>query len=440
MKPLKKGRRWSKFSVRALSKLQPQPMNKRNIEASGKSAAIPAELLAEPQLQPFGEELLAVNTALQQVTQLSAAIGQMQAICRTVDPDQAAQQEFEDLSVSSSAMVAQLQSSQRDYGQLRLDLASDGERQVEIHLQMPELSAITHTLYTSYAPDLLVNESTLHDCVDQRRQSSLQRSATIQGVRIFSRYPYDPGSSPQRAVNSMSSITGTRLCMIGNVLYPRTASRLTGIPLSTGEIAISSVNIAASEGTPEALVNQINLQTEEHGVHALLTDTGHLVLQRLDGEAIRLSVRSQTAAFLSGYSMGVVTRPCNSTGIPVWFVQPSSFSEATGTRPLIEFDSASTGQALTGRAVTSLELNPLHWGDLHCRDHHAAQFALVFLELINSQLASICTACLNALHCAIRQLEQLAGQCFVVLKNYLQQLQQTFFTVSENSLPSLEHS
>lgn len=420
--------------------MQLQPMDKRHITASEIPTAIPAELLAEPQLQPFGEELQAVNTSLRQVVELSSSISQMQAICKTVEPEQAARQNFEDLRVSSYAMLARLQSSQRVSTQLKLALASDENHQVEINLQMPKLSEITHTLYTSYAPDLLVDENTLHNCVNQRRQCNLQRNATIQGIRIFSRFPYHPGSSPQRAVNSLSCLTGTRLCMIGNVLYPRGVSRNTGIPLSTGEIALSSVNIAASDGTPEDLVEKINLLSQQHGIHALLTDTGHLVLQRLDGEAIRLSVRSQPAAILSGYSMGVVTRPCNSTGIPIWFVQPSShtaIASAAGDRPSIEFDSASTGQALTGRAVTALELNPLHWDELHCRDQQAAQFALVFLELINNQLASIRDACMKAIRHAIRQLEELAGQCFVVLKNYLQQLHQTIFADNEYTHASL---
>ncbi len=405
-------------------------MDKPVAESSGKPAAMPTELLAEPQLRPFCEELLAVNKALQTVAKLSSSVKQMQSICRIAEPDEAQQQQFEDLRVLSFATLAQLQDSAQSSGQFKLALANDGNRKVEISLQMPELSKITHTLYTSYAPDLLVNENTLHDSVDQRRHISLQRSATIQGVRIFSRYPYNPGSSPLQAVNSMSSITGTRLCMIGNVLYPRMATRNTGVPLSTGEIAISGVNIDANSGTPGDLVGQINLSSHDHGVHAVLTDTGHLVLQRLDGDAIRLSVRSQAAAILSGYSMGVITRPSNSAGIPVWFVQPSSAqlpASVDAARPYIEFDSAGTGQALTGKAVTTLDLIPSHWDDLHCNDPHAAQFALAFLEVINNQLAAISKTCLNALHSAIVQLEQFAGHCFVVLKNYLQQVQQTFF-------------
>ena len=206
--------------------------------------------------------------------------------------------------------------------------------------------------------------------------------------------------------------------MLGNVLHPLVATRHTGIPLSAGEIAICGVNIAASDGTAEDLVSKINEQTDETGVHALLTDSRRLVLQRLDGGAIRLAVKSQTAAILSGYRMGKQTRESNSSGIPVWFADDKS---------LIEFDSEDTGLALTGKAVASLQLNALHWDDLHCSNRNSAQFALAFLELISHQLATIRKACQSSIRRAIEQLENLAGQSFISLKKYLLQLQQTFF-------------
>lgn len=390
----------------------------------------PADLLAEPQLQPFGDELVQVNSALQHVAELSVLIQQMQDICRFANPDAEQQLKFESLKVAGGSVVAQLQNMREQSESLRFQLNDEEDRQVEIDLQMPQLSEISRTLYTSYAPEQPVDDGALHNSVDRQRQTSLERNATIQGVRIFARYPYDPCSSPQRAINSLSRITGTRMCMLGNVLHPRVATRSTGIPLSAGEIAVGGINIPASDGSPEDLIASINLLTEQHGVHAVLTKTGRLVLQRLDGAAIRLSVRSQTAAILSGYSMGLQTRPSNSDGIPVWFAQPSLVaSAAVGDSALIEFDSVSTGQALTGRAVTSLELNAQHWDDLHCRNRSSAQFALVFLELISGQLVSIRKACLGSLRHAIQKLDNLAGQCFVTLKNYLQQLQQVFLAV-----------
>lgn len=411
------------------------PINQSERSAVRQSAVAqirvePADLLAEPQLQPFGTELMRVNSALQQAAELSALIQHMQEICRNGNPDEQQQREFESLKVAGSSMVAQLQSMRQQSESLRFELNDEQDCQVEIDLQMPELSEITRTLYTSYIPEQPVDDGTLHNFVDQQRQSSLKRNATIQGVRIFARYPYDPCSSPQRAINSLSRITGTRICMLGNVLHPRVATRSTGIPLADGEVAIGGKDIPASDGTAADLVASINQLTDQHSVHAVLTNAGRLVLQRLDGAAIRLSVRSQTAAILSGYSMGVQTRPSNSNGIPVWFVQPSLVAAASaGDGALIEFDSVGTGQALTGKAVASLELNAQHWDDLHCRNRSSAQFALVFLELISNQLVSIRKACLNSLRNTIHKLENLAGQCFVTLKNYLQQLQQTFLLV-----------
>ena len=407
------------------------------INQAGQLVVEPADLLAEPQLQPFGNELVRVNSALQQAAELSAVIQQMQEICRIGNPDTDQQRKFEGLKEAGSTVVAQLQSLQQQSETLRFEINDGQDRQVEIDLQMPRLSEISRTLYTSYAPEQTVDDGTLHNFVHQQRQSSLKRDATIQGVRIFARYPYDPCSSPQRAINSLSCITGTRICMLGNVMHPRVATRSTGIPLGTGEIAICGVNIPASDGTAADLLVSINQLTEQHGVHAVLTEAGRLVLQRLDGAAIHLSVKSQTAAILSGYNMGVQTRPSNSNGIPVWFAQPSVIAAAsaastasTENSTFIEFDSVGTGQALTGKAVASLELNALHWDDLHCRNRSSAQFALVFLELISSQLVSIRKACLGSLRNTIQKLENLAGQCFVTLKNYLQQMQHAILSVA----------
>ena len=394
-------------------------MDKSDPEYGVKSTHSTSSLLNEPQLKPFGKELMAVNTALQQAAELSNSIRQMQEICRSSNPDVEQQHKFEQLKETGSEMVAQLQNVQQQSEFFRLEINGEGDSAVEIDLQMPQLSEITRTLYTSYAPDLDVDEHTLQDYADQQYQSSLRRNATIQGVRIFARYPYATGSSPQRAVNSLSCITGTQLCMLGNVLHPDVATKHTRIPLSAGEIAINGFNIAASDGTPEDLVSKINQRTDESGVHGLLGDSKRLVLQRLDGGAIRLAVRSQTAAILSGYRMGKRTRECNSAGIPVWLADAQS---------LIEFDSVDTGLALTGKAVASLELNALHWDDLHCKNRYAAQFAFVFLDLINNQLSTIRKACQSSLSRAIEQLENIAGQSYVTLKKFLLQLQQTFLS------------
>lgn len=393
--------------------------------------SIPSELLSEPRLEQLGTALGSMNEVLESTVALATSIERMQAICRLPQPDSAEIEEFESLKVRGNELMARLgewQGQGSETPQLLRVSSDDGaDCDIEINLQLPRLSTITKTLYTSFAPDMLLNQHTLQDCVDQRRQLRLPRNATVQGVRIFSRYPYNADSSPQRAINSLASVTGTRVCMLGNTLYPRTPSRCTGMPLSQGEIAINGVEVPQSDGTAVDLVHQMNLCSEQSGVHARLTQTRRIVLQCLDGEAIRLAIRSQSAAILSGYSMGVIKRPSNSSGIPVWFEQPGDRSASP--KHAIEFDSIDTGLALTGRAVTRLKLNAMHWDDMHCRDQRVAQISQVFLEQMKVQLALISKRCRTGLHDIICQLENLVDRCFILLKDYLVQLQQAFFPV-----------
>lgn len=388
-------------------------------DTSHASTGIPAELLAEPRFEEAGVALRSVDNALHTAARLSRLLEEMQLVCRLEEPDVDSMRIFEEMVASGNQMLAELAESPVNAESVTLKSSNDME--FEVNMQMPRLVAIPRTFYTSLAPDMELDERALQHCVGQRRQLRLHRDATIQGIRIFARYPYDPAHWPQRAINSLSNMTGTRVSMIGNTLFPPLPTRVTGIPLSNGEMAINMIDIPDSDGSPDDLVEKINLTSDQHGVHAVLMNGNRLSLQRLDGAEIRLSVRSQSAAILSGYHMGVLTHPSNYSGIPVWFEQPSAQGSKSGHR--IEFDSADTGLALTGQAVQSLQLNAFEWKDLSCKDRRSAQISWLLLEQMKAQLVLLRRNCRKALHSTIAQIENVAERCFVLFREYLQQLQ-----------------
>jgi len=249
-------------------------------------------------------------------------------------------------------------------------------------LQLPDFEQLIRPIFTSHSPDNQPTVSELSGYANSRRSLRHTDKATIQGIRIFSRYPDDSSRAPHKAINSLASLTGTSVSVLGNAVGARNPGQDLKVPLADGELAINTIQIAASDGTTESLVASINLSSSEHHTQATLGDDGHLMLFRLDGEAIRIAVRSQSAAFVSGFRMGVMLCRSGSFGLPVW-VQSSN---SEGDAQIVRFDSDETGLALTGKATTELQLTAFDWRNINCLDTSNARFALILLKYMMRQV------------------------------------------------------
>jgi len=210
-------------------------------------------------------------------------------------------------------------------------------------LQLPDFEQLNKPIFTSHSPDNQPTVSELSGYACNRKSLRHTDRATIQGIRIFSRYPDDSSRAPHKAINSLASLTGTSVSILGNAVIARSSAKNLQVPLG---------------------------------------DDGHLILFRLDGEAIRIAVRSQSAAFVSGFRMGVLFCRSGSFGVPVW-VQSS---RREGDAQIVRFDSDETGLALTGKATTELQLTAFDWKNISCLDTSNARFALILLTYMMRQV------------------------------------------------------
>jgi len=283
------------------------------------------------------------------------------------------------------------------------------QNQALLALQLPDFEQLNGPIFTSHSPDNQPTISELSGYVCNRKNLRHADKATIQGIRIFSRYPDDSSRAPHKAINSLASLTGTSVSISGNAVTARNRAQNLKVPLADGELAINTVEIGASDGTAASLAAQINATVNDHHTQATIGDDGFLMLFRVDGEAIRIAVRSQSAAFVSGFRMGVKVCHSGSFGLPVW-VQ-SSRSMRNGNAQTVRFDSDETGLALTGKATSELQLTEFDWRNINCLDSSNARFALTLLNFMMSQV------CQQALRLA-QQIKYLCAKEKSFVKNF----------------------
>jgi len=319
-----------------------------------------------------------VELAIRSSKSLQQQLGDMLKLCRLsvngADGDVDNSKKFEELKSECLATLSRYNAS--------LNSKTGQKNRSSMALQLPDFEQLNKPIFTSHSPDNQPTVSELSGYACNRKSLRHTDRATIQGIRIFSRYPDDSSRAPHKAINSLASLTGTSVSILGNAVIARSSAKNLQVPLADGELAINTVPVAGSDGTAESLAAAINSSTGDHHTQAILGDDGHLILFRLDGEAIRIAVRSQSAAFVSGFRMGVLFCRSGSFGVPVW-VQSS---RREGDAQIVRFDSDETGLALTGKATTELQLTAFDWKNISCLDTSNARFALILLTYMMRQV------------------------------------------------------
>lgn len=356
-----------------------------------------------------------VELAIRSSKSLQQQLSDMMKLCRSsVNGDEAGvdnSKKFEELKSECAQTLSRYNTS--------LNSKTVQQNRSSMALQLPDFNELTGPIFTSHSPDNQPTVGELSGYVSNRKSLRHTDKATIQGIRIFSRYPDDSSRAPHKAINSLASLTGTSVSILGNAVSARSPAKNLKVPLSFGELAINTVEIATSDGTAESLVAAINASSTDHHTQASLGDDGHLMLFRLDGEAIRIAVRSQSAAFVSGFRMGVKVGRSGSFGVPIWVQSsqglPASHStdsankEAAGQT--VRFDSDETGLALTGKAISELQLTAFDWRNISCADTNNARFALI---LVKYMMRQVCAQALRLL----QQIKYLCAREKSIVKNF----------------------
>lgn len=319
------------------------------------------------------EKLLKDSDAvLQQINELNRCMREMKEICAT-DADSAERsarrQSFEQLKQTTLEILER--SPSIDGAGLR-DAAAE-------HEEKCLGSVFTRIDFSSYRSGLLTNadsvtqldQQTFLARLERSRASRLHKQATIQGVRIRARQPKEVSRQPCRAINRLSGVTGVSTSVVGNALFSKMPARATGIPLAAGEILINDVPVAAIDGTEADAICKINETSREHGIHAAMLPDGMIVLESQAGRSIKVAIRSQSAALLTGFSMGVENLPARSCGLLVWLVD---------TTDELLFDSEETSLALNGCKASKMPMKRFGLADLNCESLSGAQLSLAVLE------------------------------------------------------------
>ena len=279
------------------------------------------------------------------------------------------------------------------------------DMQINVRFTLPDFASLARPIYSSHLSSETPSQIELTEYIGSRGRRRLNNSATVQGIRIFARYPDDLSLNPHKAINSLSPITGTRVGIIGNAVSGITAAGGQGAPLTIGEVAINTVDIPASDGSAEGLVQAINDTSDKHHTHAILSEDRKLSLYRPDGESIRLAVRSQTASVVSGFSMGVKLCPPRTMGIPMWIYSVGATNKSAPEAVEVRFDSTKTGLALTGKSVSEVSLQRCDWLNLGCLDSNNARLVAALLDNLKQLLRQQGIRLQKQIRSALGQLE-----------------------------------
>jgi len=276
---------------------------------------------------------------------------------------------------------------------------------INVRFTLPDFASLARPIYSSHLSSETPSQVELTEFIGSRERRRLNNNATVQGIRIFARYPDDLSLNPHKAINSLSPITGTRVGIIGNAVSGITATCGQGAPLSIGELAINAVDIPASDGSAEGLVEAINTSSGKHYTHAILSEDNKLSLYRPDGESIRLAIRSQTAALVSGFSMGVKLCPPRTMGIPMWIYSVGAMNKSAPEAVAVHFDSTGTGLALTGKSVCEVSLQRCDWLNFDSLDSNNARLVAALLDNLKQLLRQQGIRLQKQIRSALSQLE-----------------------------------
>ncbi len=259
-------------------------------------------------------------------------------------------------------------------GHVDFDVVFTDDAEGSVRVRVPDLLSLLDKFQTNFSELSRVDAAEFARRVIASEQSQLNPSAAVQGVRLNTFLTRTVKSSRIEAVNSLSRLSGLHVTSYGNALISPQPCNQTQMPVDCACIRINGISIDGCDGTVESLIEQINVSTAQHGVHAVAVEGQPMTLISYSGHKIEIAVSNQAGSLLSGFPPGVTDVPSQSCGLLVWI----SFLPIH----TVTFDCVHTGKLITGIPVTSIALKPSVLKDLSIDTPMQRQLTTYVLEAL----------------------------------------------------------